>query len=121
FMAFLKTILGILAAQALASGATAAHGDAHVIQGVEQAQLAREEGVESYSVTERYTLRNSRFSEAAEMVVAVTYKKGSGKVYRVLSRKGPAFLQNTVFDRVLREEAAMSHGSEREDALVTPV
>ncbi|MES1260983.1 MAG: hypothetical protein ABUS49_04535 [Acidobacteriota bacterium] len=107
-------------ARAVAFAGTASPADAHLIEGVEQAQMAREEGVGAYSVTERYTLRNTRFNESAEMTVEVTYKKGLGKTYRVLSRKGPSFLQNTVFDRVLKEEAAMSHGTERLEALVTP-
>lgn len=103
-----------------ANAATVPSTDAHLIEGVERAQLAREDGILSYSVKEHYTLTNSRFNESAEMTVAVTYAKGAGKTYRVVSRTGPSMLQNSVFDRVLKEEGEMSRGSVRLAALVTP-
>ena len=99
---------------------SAVRRDDHLIKGIEQAQLAREEGIAGYSVMERYALNNSRFNESAEMTVAVSYTKGEGKVYRVVSRKGPSFLQSSVFDRVLKEEIALSFGNSRLAALVIP-
>lgn len=86
---------------------------------IDKAQLAREENVTGYTVTETYKLRNSRFSEPAEMVVNVTYAKGAGKTYKVVSRRGPSFLQSAVLDRMLKEEAEMSRGQMRTEALIT--
>jgi hypothetical protein len=90
-----------------------------IINGIERLQLAREEQLAGYSVTEHYTLHNSRFNEAAEMTVAVSFVKGAGKSYKVLSRSGPAFLHNSVFEKVLKEQRSMSVGETREASLVT--
>jgi hypothetical protein len=90
-----------------------------VIQGIDRAQQAREERLNGYSVTEHYTIRNSRFTAPAELVAAVTYMRDSGKTYRVLSRTGPPFLQSNVLDRILKEETDMSHGEARRSALIT--
>ena len=96
-----------------------ANREADVIRGIEHAQLAREERMTGYSVTEKYVVKNSRFGEAAEMTVEVTYAKGAGKVYRVISRRGPSFLQTRLLDRVLKEETELSRGDTRKAALVT--
>ncbi len=90
-----------------------------VIRGVDQAELDRETNLAGYSVTEHYTLRNSRFQTAAEMTVATVYTKGSGKSYRVLSRSGSSALQTRVLDKLLQEEAEMSRGETRQRALAT--
>jgi hypothetical protein len=90
-----------------------------VIRGVDQAELRRETDLAGYTVTEHYSIRNYRFSSAAEMMVATVYKKGEGKTYKVLSRSGSAMLQSSVFDRMLQEEKTMSRGDTRRQALVT--
>jgi hypothetical protein len=88
-------------------------------EAIDRAQMAREERLLSYTVTEHYTLKNMRFGTSAELVANVTYSKESGKVYTVVSRTGSPFLQSKVLDRVLAEETAMSHGDARKTALVT--
>ena len=118
--AFVRRVSWFVLLSVSAGAASTAPADLHLIRGIEQAQLAREEGIVSYTVQEHYTLTNTRFNEAAEMRVAVMYVKGTGKTYHVLSRTGPSFLQTSVFDRVLKEEAAMSGGEIRLAALVTP-
>lgn len=116
FMSFPNAVLLSFVVQIATSGG--GH-EIEVFNGIEQAQLVREDRMAGYSVTERYTLNNSRFSEPAEMTVAVTYEKGAGKNYRVLSRRGSNFIQNSVFDRLLKEETEMSHGEQRQAALIT--
>jgi hypothetical protein len=98
---------------------TAAWSNSDFVQEVDRAQAAREEKLTAYRVVESYTLRNTRFSEPAEMVVNVSYTKGHGKTYQVISRRGPSFLQTSVLDRVLKEEEEMSRGEMRSSALVT--
>jgi hypothetical protein len=90
-----------------------------LIRGIDQAQTSREEKLTAYSVTETYKLHNARFTETAEMVVNVAYKRGAGKTYQVVSRTGPSFLQTGVLDKMLKEEAELSRGKTRESALVT--
>jgi hypothetical protein len=108
-----------LHAAELVQGAGGAR-ESQIVNGIEKLQLAREEQLAGYKVTEHYTLHNSRFSEPAEMTVAVSFVRGAGKTFKVLSRKGPAFLHNSVFDRILKEETEMSSGETRQAALVTP-
>ena len=89
------------------------------VQEVDRAQALREEKLTTYTVVETYTLRNTRFSESAELVAHMTYTKGQGKTYQVISRSGPSFLQTAVLDRVLKEEEEMSRGDVRKSAMVT--
>lgn len=96
-----------------------ASGNAQLVHDIDQAQLAREEKMTAYTVTETYTLRNARFGEAAELVVNVSYTRGAGKTYQVVSRQGPSFLHTRVFDRMLQEEGEMSRGTVRQNSLIT--
>ena len=90
-----------------------------VVQAIDKAQQNREERLNGYTVTEHYTIRNSRFAAAAEMTVSVTYTKGVGKKYQVISRSGPPFLQTHVLDRLLSEQEQLSRGEKRAKILVT--
>ena len=89
-----------------------------IIQGANQAELDRETNLTGYSVTEHYTLRNSRYSTSTKITVAAIYKKGAGKSFQVLSRSGSSALQARVLDRLLQEETDMSHGDARQHALI---
>lgn len=90
-----------------------------IVEDIDKAQEDREARLSGYTVTEHYTIRNSRFDTPADTVVATTYVRGAGKTYRVISRTGPAFLQTHVLDRILKEEEDMSRGEQRTRALVT--
>lgn len=92
---------------------------AKVIQGVENAQRYKEQCLAELTATERYFVKNSHFNEPALMTVHVTYKRGAGKSYQVVSRSGPGLLQRRVLDRLLEEESAMSRGTERQHSLLT--
>jgi hypothetical protein len=67
--------------------------EAEVIGAIDRSQDAREEKLNGYSVTETYSIKNSRFAAA--------------------------LLQSSVMDRILKEETAMSRGEERKKALIT--
>jgi len=90
-----------------------------VIRGIDQADHDRETNLPGYTVTEIYTIRNSHFETPATATVEATYLRGEGKKYKVLSRSGPSVLQGRIMDRLLQEQAAMSRGRAREQALVT--
>jgi hypothetical protein len=90
-----------------------------VIAGIDNAQLCREQRLKGYTASEKYMVRNSHFSEPAELTAIVSFEKGSGKTYRIVSRTGNAFLQKRVLDRVLKEDAELSRDRERAHALLT--
>ena len=90
-----------------------------LLRRIDAAELSREANLAGYTVTEYYTIRNSHFSRPAAATVETTYKRGEGKTYKVLSRNGPSLLENTVLDRLLREESEMSRGKVREQAVIT--
>ena len=90
-----------------------------LIRQIDQAELRRESKLTGYTVTEHYTIRNSRIGNPAEATIETTYKRGQGKTYKVLSRSGPSLLRNRVLDRLLQEETQMSRGKMREQAIIT--
>jgi hypothetical protein len=108
--------LGIFLVALLAVSGAAGDG---IVQDIDKAQEDREARLTGYTVTEHYTIRNSRFDTPAETMVATTYVRGAGKTYRVISRTGPSFLQTHVLDRILKAEEDMSRGEQRKSALVT--
>lgn len=81
-----------------------------VIAGIDEAQSRREANLKGYSVTEHYTVHNSRFNKNAEIVVEAVFSKAAGKEYRVVSRSGSSVLQSRILDKLLIEEAEMSRG-----------
>lgn len=93
----------------------AQHADPHareqeVIRELDRAQARREADLGGYSVTEYYTVHNSRFNTAAEIEVHANFTRDAGKTYRVTSSSGSSLLQTRVLDKLLKEEAEMSHG-----------
>jgi hypothetical protein len=90
-----------------------------VIAGIDQAQVEREQKLTGYAAREHYTVRNSHFSQSAELDATVIFEKGKGKTYTVLSRSGPRVLQEHVIGRILREEARLSSSLERPQNLLT--
>ena len=86
---------------------------------LDQTEALREQNLNGYTVTEQYTVRNSRLQTPAEATVETTYKRGEGKTFRILSRSGPSVLQNSVLDRLLASEREMSRGMTRQKLLVT--
>lgn len=97
----------------------AAPSNPDLVHSLDQAEQAREENLNGYTVTEQYTVRNSHLQTPAEMTVETVYKRGEGKTYKILSRSGPSILQNTVLDRLLASEREMSQGVTRKRALIT--
>lgn len=90
-----------------------------VIANIDKAQEEREQILTGYTAREHYTVRNSRFNQSAELDATVVFQKGKGKTYTVLSRSGPALLQEHVIARILREDARLSGSVERSQNLLT--
>src|SRR2546430_17455964 len=83
-----------------------------VIRAIDAAELCRETRLRGYTVTEHYTIKSSRFNHSAEMTVAVVYRREQRETYKILSRRGSAMIQSSVFDPLLHEEEAMIHRAE---------
>jgi hypothetical protein len=99
--------------------APAPEKEADVIRDIDAVERNREANLAGYSVTEHYTIQNSHFQMAAEVVVQAAYRRVAGKTYQVQSRSGPSMLKDRLVDRILQEEANMSRGSAREQSLIT--
>ncbi len=92
---------------------------ADVIRDIDAVERNRDANLAGYSVTEHYTIRNSHFQMAADVVVQAGYRRAAGKTYQVQSRSGPSILKDRLMDRILQEEANMSRGAAREQSLIT--
>jgi hypothetical protein len=88
------------------------------VHALDQADAWRAAHLAGYTVTEEYVIRSSRFNKSAAMTVETVYRQGQGKSYQVVARSGSAMLQTRVLDRLLKEEAEMSHGEARQRASV---
>jgi outer membrane lipoprotein-sorting protein len=79
---------------------------ASVIGMVDAAVKARIDHVESYTVTEHYTVYRGKDEthSAAEMTVQTVYRQGSGKSYTILSESGSEFIRNHVLQTLLDNE-----------------
>jgi outer membrane lipoprotein-sorting protein len=79
---------------------------ASVIGLVDAAVKARIDHVESYTVTEHYTVFRGKDEThpAAEMTVQTVYRRGSGKSYTILSESGSEFIRNHVLRTLLDNE-----------------
>jgi hypothetical protein len=88
------------------------------VSALDQADARRAAHLAGYTVTEEYVIRSSRFNKSAAMTVEAVYRQGQGKSYQVVARSGSAMFQTRVFDRLLKEEAEMSHGEARQRAAV---
>jgi hypothetical protein len=97
----------------------ASEQERNLIRRIDSAELARETNLAGYTVTECYMIKNCHFSRSAEATVEMTYKRGEGKTYKVLSRSGPSLLQNAVLDGLIREESQMSRGRLRQQAIIS--
>jgi hypothetical protein len=79
---------------------------ASVIALVDAAVKARIDHVESYTVTEHYTVYrgSDETHPAAEMTVQTVYRQGTGKSYTILSESGSEFIRNHVLRTLLDNE-----------------
>ncbi len=112
-------LLLIVPTLALQGDATMGGTPTDVIEAIDRAQEKRELRLSGYSASEHYTVRNSHFSQTAELTATVVYQKGQGKTYSVLTRSGPGLLQERVINRILKEDALLSRNVTRSHNLLT--
>jgi hypothetical protein len=83
---------------------------ASVIRLVDAAVKARIDHVESYTVTEHYSVYrgNDQTHPTAEMTVQTLYRQGYGKSYTILSESGSEFIRNHVLRTLLDNEKSLN-------------
>lgn len=82
---------------------------AAIIHDLDAANQSRFENVLQFSDTERYRVyRGKDQAPAAEMTVRVTYKKGAGKSYKILSQSGSSLIQKHGLQPLLDNEKAIN-------------
>jgi len=108
----------------LGAGALAAplqqFDNAAVLSKIDAAVKARLEGIEGYTVTERYAVfrNHDETHPVAQMTVKTTYKRDTGKHYDVLSESGSALIRNLVLDAILDREKQVNMPGVREGAWI---
>lgn len=94
---------------------------AAILQGIDAAVNAREQGLLGYTVTEHYAVfRNKdQVNPAAEMTVKTTYRKDVGKSYAILSESGSNLLRKQVLEPILDRERELTEPANRATAVIT--
>lgn len=88
---------------------------------IDAAVQARDDGIESYTVTEHYALfrDGDEAHPAAEMRVKATYRRNGGKNYETLEESGSSLLRKQVLEAILDNEKRMSQPENRPRAVIT--
>ncbi len=102
----MRTAVGAMSLMLLTAGLGAAQDGAAILAKINAAAQARYEHVLGFSDTERYAVFRDadQTTPAAEMTVRVTYRKGVGKSYKVLSQSGSAVIQHFGLKPLLENE-----------------
>ena len=93
---------------------------APIVQRIDAAVNAREQGLLGYTVTEHYAVFRGHDQEhpAADMQVKTTYRKDKGKSYSILSESGPELLRKAL-EMVLDNERLITQPANRAGAVIT--
>jgi hypothetical protein len=99
----------------------AREANTEILQKIDAAVQARDEGLAAYTVTEHYAVfrNHDEVHPAAEMTVKTTYQKNIGKSYSILSETGPELLRKQVLEAILDNEKRMSQPDNRATAVIT--
>jgi outer membrane lipoprotein-sorting protein len=92
-----------------------------VIQHIDAAVKARFDGIESFTVIERYAVfrGNNQTDPVAEMTVKTLYRRDSGKSYTILSESGPEIVKKIAFGQLLDNEKRINQPGNREASWFT--
>ena len=91
-----------------------------IVSGMTVADTERRDALEEYSAVRKYTLHNDRRMKSAEMDVHVTYRKGEGKAFEIISSQGTDGISGRVLRRLMDAEAEASKKGTRDQSRVTP-
>lgn len=91
---------GLAAAGTIPVGLTADQIADRMIQADEQKRA----NLPEFTATRKYILRNSHMKHDAEMVVRISYHRGTGKTFQVLESEGVEGLSKRVFQHLLDAE-----------------
>jgi hypothetical protein len=109
---FARRIVGSLFAVSLVTAAMRAQQPdaAAIIRDLDAANQARFDNVLTFTDVEHYTVfrGNDQTNPAAEMTVKMTYKKGVGKDYVILSQSGSSLIQKYGLHPLLDNEKAIN-------------
>jgi hypothetical protein len=83
-------------------------------------QRQRVAEVESFTRLQHYSASDRRFNVQADMVAQMTYERGKGKRFDVISRTGSSTIQTRVFDRLLAAEVEATKKSLSSGGPVNP-
>lgn len=107
-----QAVAAVLLIAGLAPGTAAAQerDQASIIRRIDAAAQARYQDVLGFTVREHYAVFRGadQVHPAAEMTVATTYKKGSGKSYAVLSQSGSSIIRKFGLQPLLDREKAIN-------------
>jgi hypothetical protein len=91
-----------------------------VIRGIDASVKNRIDQLAGYTVTEHYVVFRGHgdAKQVADTVVETTFRKESGKTYRIISQSGSSFWRSEVLNRLLENERLMSKPGNVETALI---
>jgi hypothetical protein len=98
--------VGMAAVATILASPVAAQDEAAILKKIDAMTQARYEHVVGFSDTEHYAVYRGadQTHPAAAMTVRVTYRKGTGKSYKVLSESGSGVIQHFALNPLLENE-----------------
>ncbi|HUY93998.1 MAG TPA: hypothetical protein VMU71_01825 [Terracidiphilus sp.] len=116
-----QAAVAILTGFILSVWPVAAQDGAAILQKIDAATQARYEHVLGFSDTEHYAVYRGaeQTHPAAEMTVRVTYRKGVGKSYKVLSQSGSALIQHFGLKPLIENEQEINDPAKVADSWFT--
>lgn len=110
-----------LAVLAVTAAVGVAQDGAEILAKIDAAARARYEHVMGFSDTEHYAVYRGadQAHPAAEMMVRVTYRKGAGKSYKVLSQSGSVLIQRLGLKPLLESEQDINDPAKVEQSWFT--
>jgi hypothetical protein len=88
-----------------------------IIAGISHNDQLKQANLQDWSVIRHYTLKNSRTSAPAELTVRVSFERGVGKRFEILSATNASGMCRKVLDRILAAEMDASRPDAEEHRL----
>jgi hypothetical protein len=88
-----------------------------ILDGISRNDQRKQANLQDWSVIRHYTLKNSRASAPAELTVRVSFERGVGKSFEILSATNANGMCRKVLDRILAAEMEASRPQAEENRL----